>query len=224
MFNDRKIQGVMPRAGRGRWCLVSRRVLEINLLIIGALIFVGIGIASLQSDVSRNARLQTQDRVSSTRTSDGAVPPKTSASAAKVPVATSLHRDGIVVRTAVLEVALPNNILTHATTLVAAQRTLHGTTPTIPNAVPRITGNDVRWVRSPHPLALPVAIGREPVPRPIAPPIFTLIPTPPGTVDPSTPLVRLETQTGPSPFWYVMTGLMLVVFASGYRNSRKMNK
>jgi len=224
MFNNRQIHGFMPRAGRGRWGLVSRRVLEINLLIIGALIFVGIGIASLQSDVSRNATLQSQDQVSPTLTGDGAVQPKTSANAPKVPVATLLRRDGIVVRTAVLEVALPNNILTRATTLVATQRALRGTAPTSPNAGLRVPNGDVRWVRSPHPLALPVAFGREPIPRPIAPAIFTLIPTPPGAEDRPPPLVRLDTQTGPSPFWYVMTGIMLIVFASGFRNSRKANK
>lgn len=222
MFHDRQNHGVMPRPGRGRCRLLSRRVVEVNLLIIGALIFVGIGIASLQSDVRRNAALESPDKRGLNRT--GAAGRKTSTIAPKALVATVLRDDGGMVRTAVLQVALPNQILTRATTLVAAQRSLQGSALRFPSAGAAGPGNGILWVRSPHPLAVPVAFGSDSLPQPYAPAVFTMIPVVPGSDDHPAPLVRLDTRTGPSPFWYVMGGIMLVTFASGFLNSRKGDK
>lgn len=222
MFHDRQNHGVIPRAGRGRCRLLSRRVVEVNLLIIGALIFVGIGIASLQSDVRRNAALESPEKRGLKPV--GAAGRKTSAIAPKALVATVLRDDGGMVRTAVLEVTLPNQILTRATTLAATRRTLHVSALRFPSAGAADPGNGVHWVRSPHPLAVPVAFGSDSLPQPFAPAVFTMIPVLPGADDHPAPLVRLETQTGPSPFWYVMGGIMLVTFASGFLNSRKGDK
>lgn len=221
MFESQRYQGVIARAGRGRHRFASRRVLEVNILIIGALIFVGIGIAALQSETGQTANVKRTEQKSA-RLSDGAfAAPDTIRKPTGGPIATMLRGDGAMVRTAVLEVALPTHILTRATALVAAQRALDGTRPSRGADTPMWSATGARWVPAPHPLAVPSPRRTERPIRRIVPASFGMIVVTDPAENRSVPLVRLDTRTGPSLFWYVTAGLSLVTFASGFWNSRK---
>lgn len=206
MFQHRRYQGVIARAGRGRHTWACRRILEFNLLIIGALVFVGLGIASLHDSAGRTAKLKAPEQKNA-QSRAGA------AGTANIVTTTLLRGDGVLMRTAVLEVALPNQILTRTTTLVAVRRMFETASPAVKTA---------GWIRAPHPLAVPLPLsGAYPTYR-IVRTSYRLNTTGNGlTDDPPAPLVRLDTTTGTSPLWYVVTGLSLVTFACGFRNSRK---
>lgn len=219
MFDNRRYQGVIARAGRGRHTLIRRQVLEFNLFIIGALIFIGIGIASRQPDAGAKDTLKPMAQKSAQLRYDETVGPGAIGSGPNTAAIALIRGGGVMMRTAVLEVALPNQILTRSTAIVAAQRMLEAAARPPRNDDPR----DERWVRAPHPLAVPVPLGSERPTHRIVRTSFGLVATGESAEDRPAPLVRLDTKTGPSPFWYVMGGLMLVTFVSGFRNSRKVH-
>jgi len=219
MFENRRYQGVIARAGRGRHSVTSRRIIEVNLLIIGALVFVGIGIASLQSDAGRSITQNAPQQKNARLSGGDAGTTGLIETTANFLVATLLRGDGIVVRTAVLEVALPNRVLTRPTPLVAAQQTT--ARPARGAGVPA-SNESTRWVRAPHPLAVPL---------PLVPnrPAYRIAAASVAMIDdladePQAPMVRLDTRVRESRFWYVMAGLSIVTFASGFWNSRKAHK
>ena len=225
MFEYRRYQGVIARAGRGRHNRTFRRIFEFNLLIIGALIFVGIGIASLQSDIgqtaNRAAELKTPERKNAQLRDNIAAEPNTIDGAPEVVTTTLLRDDGVMVRTAVLEVALPNQILVRSATFVAARKIFETAarpsrdTSTAPSVIA------AGWVRTPHPLAVPLPLASERPRHRIVRTSYGLIATGELTEDPPAPLVRLDTTTGKSPFWYVVAGLSLATFACGFWNSQE---
>ena len=219
MFDNRRYQAVIARAGRGRHTLAGRRVLEVNLLIIGTLIFIGVGIASLQSDADTTVTLKpvTQKNV---RLPDGTIiGPETLRRSRNFAAADLLRRGGVMMRTAVLEVALPNQILTRSTAAVAAQSMVE--TAARPPRDADDSGET--WVRAPHPLAVPVPVGSGRPTHRVVRTSFGMIAIGAPADDPPAPLVRLDTTTGASPFWYVLGALLLVTFLSGFRNSRKVH-
>jgi hypothetical protein len=218
MFNNRQYQGVIARAGRGRHTRACRRILEFNLLIIGTLIFVGIGIASLHTGADHTATLKAPKPKNVQSHND-------TAGAAHIVTATLLRGDGVLVRTAVMEVALPNQILTRGTTLAARRRMFETAARQShdPGAPPMI--RTAGWILAPHPLAvpLPVAIG-HPTHRIVRTSHEPTATSASFTEDPPAPLVRLDTTTRTSPFWYVAAGLSLAAFACGFWNSHKPRK
>ena len=225
MFENRRYQGVIARAGRGRHTRTCRRIFEFNLLIIGALIFVGIGIASLQSDTDQTAnqaaKLKPPERTSAQLRDNIADEPKTIDGAPEIVIATLLRGDGIMVRTAVLEVALPSQILVHSTTRVTARKIFE--TAAKPSrdasALPSVIA--AGWVRTPHPLAVPLPLVSERPTHRIVRTSYGLTATGDLTKDPPAPLVRLDTTTGKSSFWYVVAGLSLAAFACGFWNTQE---
>lgn len=222
MFENRRYQGVIARAGRGRHSLTSRRVIEVNLLIIGALIFVGIGIASLPSDAGRNITQNSPQQKNARLSGGDTGAPGSSENTLKILIATLLRRDGILVRTAVLEVAPPNRTMTHAATLVAARQMLHTTARPARDAGIPSSNKNTRWVRAPHPLAVPLPLVQDRAAYRIA--AASVATTDDLADDPQAPMVRLDTRTRESRFWYVVAGISLVTFASGFWNSRRAHK
>jgi len=217
MDNDRRYQGIMARAGRGRYGLIRRRVIEVNLLVIGALLFVGFGIVSLRSDTDRTVMLKRMEPRSTQpgSVSENELPFSNGRPAVRVSM---VGGEGPGAASAVLEAAQRNQPFTRSSSVAFASGMVD-----IPGDGAGPVGRDTRrrWVRSAHPLAAPVPLDRDGSVSQFLPTTYAVFTTPEPDADRPSPLVRLDTRTGQSPFWYAISALCAVAFATGFWNSRK---